>query len=146
MITRIFIFCLILTIFYSCVKLDEGPSYSLFTKNQRLARSWELDSASVTMNSDTTFTTDVSNLSFLHMEFKKDGNLIYFTKSNENDPFNEKTTTWDWFQPGYMISTEFVDSSIFINGYRKYVVKRLTRNNLILEDFTHANRLYFHSY
>lgn len=145
MISRILICFSILTILYSCVKLDEGPSYSLFTKNQRLAREWVVDSL-VGSNGLNSFTLSNQDLKDLRLIFEKKENIAFYEKDNSG-VLVENNSSWSWFQVGYMIEIDFSNAqSGVINGNRKYIVKRLTRKDLILEDHVSGFRLYFHAF
>ena len=137
----IFSFVLILA---SCVKLDEGPSYSLFTKKQRLAREWVIDSLTGPSNASSIF-LDNAQMNDLRLIFDKDNSLKCYEMTDAG-VFQEILTTWDWFHPSYSFQSYFGNTiSPYIQGQRTYVIKRLTRNNLILEDYASAVRLYFHS-
>lgn len=128
----------------SCVKLDEGPRYSLFSKNQRLSREWILDSAGTIINFDSVPLTS-TEMKDLKLVFDKDGGLKYF-ESDSLGILKEYLTSWTWQLQGYLIETNFNQSQNFIiNDNRKYVVKRLTRKLLILQDHVNGHRLYFHS-
>ena len=131
----------------SCVKLDEGPGFSLLTKKQRLAREWVIDS--LTVENSTTgiqYVYDNEQMKDLRLIFDKEFNLAFYYK-DDSGFLLENFTSWNWFRPGYMIEVNFMGVQLsHIAGMRKYIVKRLTRNELILEDFGVGSRLYFHAF
>ncbi len=127
----------------SCVKLDEGPSWSIYSKKQRLAREWVVDSMYYPFTGYTSLNQELNDLRLI---FEKKDNLTFFEKDSSGILI-ENSTSWNWLQPGYMIEIDFSDSqSSYLIGNRKYILKRLTRNELILEDHEAGNRWYFHAF
>ena len=128
----------------SCSKLDEGSNVSLSSIKKRLSREWIIDSVGAIVNGDSVSLSKIEMKS-LKITFDKNGGFKY----NEIDTSGievENLSTWTWELQNYLFKTNFNQSQNFVvKGERKYIVKRLTRTELILQDHIHGHRLYFHS-
>ena len=128
----------------SCSKLDEGSNVSLSSIKKRLSREWVIDSVGAIVNGYSVSLSKIEMKS-LKITFDKKGGLKY----NEIDTSGievENLSTWTWELKNYLFNTNFNQSQNFaVKGERKYIVKRLTRTELILQDHIHGHRLYFHS-
>jgi len=107
--------------FSSCGKYEDGPSFSLKTKMNRLTQEWEvIKIGNELMDNDTK----------LYLDFEKDGDFKFkYTYIYNNQPTTYVYTgEWEWDD-----SKETIEV-IIDNTLLEWKVKRLTSNELWFED------------
>lgn len=133
---------LILLLLSSCIKYEEGPSFSFLSKEKRLTRSWELTKVEYFNSQDSTYTEGTTYPFYL--EFSKDKTLKF--KIQKNGVLEEYVTTWDWHLATWGVTLDLTDNIQGNNGIRNYQILRLTKKEFWIYDRVAGNKYYFNTY
>ncbi|MFH2143220.1 MAG: hypothetical protein ABIJ97_12410 [Bacteroidota bacterium] len=135
-----------------CNKYEEGPYFSVLTKNARVTGEWELveyNNIQSTSDATSTYTFDGNMMTFsgkyyngweyidttfsnpysLNVTIEGDG--TYEWNSTENGAIYKRNSTWTWLDG----KTEKEQLSFKLNG--NYIIQKLSNNEMIL--FTFSN-------
>ena len=133
---------LVLFIFTSCIKYEEGPAFSFLTKEKRLTRAWELNKVEYYDGLDSTYTEGIIYPFFL--DFSKDKTLKF--KVEKNEILEEYVTTWDWHLGTWGLTLDLSNNISGNNGIRNYQILRLSKKELWIYDRSSGNKYYFNTY
>jgi len=133
---------LILLLLSSCIKYEEGPSFSFLSKEKRLTRSWELTKVEYYDGQDSTYSE--GTIYPFYLEFSKDKSLNY--KVQKNGVLEEFVTSWDWHLDTWGLTLDLPDNISGNNGFRNYQILRLAKKELWIYDRATGHKYYFKSY
>lgn len=132
---------LILFVLSSCIKYEEGPSFSFLTKEKRLTRYWEMEKIEYYNGMDSTYSEGV--LYPFSLDFKKDKTLVYSKDSNGTTV--EINSTWDWHLGTWGLTLDLSNNIPGNNGLRNYQILRLSKKELWMYDRATGHKYYFKS-
>jgi hypothetical protein len=142
-INQLFIFSLLsLILLSSCGKYEEGPSISLTSKENRLARKWELTKVEYFNGENSTYSE--GTVYPFYLNFNKNGILTYTKLVNQSD-LQEFTSTWTWHLGTWGVTLDLTNNINGNNGIRNYQIKRLTKKELFIYDRATGHNYYFKS-
>jgi hypothetical protein len=130
---------LILFVLSSCIKYEEGPSFSFLTKEKRLSRSWKMEKIEYYNGMDSTYTE--GTLYSFSLDFRKDKTLVYAKESNGT--LVEINSTWDWHLGTWGLTLDLTENIPVNNGLRNYQILRLSKKELWIYDRATGHKYYF---
>jgi hypothetical protein len=148
---------LMVILFTSCGKYEDGPFFSIRTKNMRLTGEWELSEykSTTTASDGTSFTSNFngsimtetysssfggSSSSFAYSEtweFDKKENSVNINIISDGSASNQ-TTMWNWENGASEKELLNIDGAI-------YRIVRLTNKEMVLEDISTSTSGYSNS-
>ncbi len=118
---------LVLFIVTSCIKYEDGPTFSFLSKEKRLTREWTLEQINHSngySSEDFFFNLNFGKDKSLQIEYKNSAGEIILTSS-----------TWDWHLGTYGLTLNLGSHPAGLpSGIRNFEIKRLTKNELWIED------------
>ena len=130
---------LILSI-YSCGKFEEGPGFTLLSKNARMCQKWRpIQSVDGSTGVITNIDSDGS-----YIEFVKDGSIQYYNKDQMSFlGIDAVAGTWEFSDDKMQVSYSY--DVLTLNTIKLETIKKLKINSLGLED-NNGNKIYYEYY